>query len=126
MSGYQPTFYLPYTELHPYYKKLIQFMRKYNFCILDAEALLDPTFNTDHQLEAFRCAVRELSNERGRNVIIDDSSMEARIRPDGIVLQDIIFQLADSAEDPGSLPEVWDQKDEAVANALAGQKKLLH
>lgn len=109
---YELTFQLPYTELHPYYKKLIQFMRKHNWCMLDAEALEDPIFNSAHQIEAFRCAVREMSNERDREVIIDEVT----------AAPNILFELAEKGR-AGSLPEVWDEKDEAVANALAGEKK---
>jgi len=116
MTGHELTFKQPYTELHPYYKDLVRCFRKHEFCILDFEALLDPTFNNDHQIEAFRCAIREASNEKDRNVIVDDTVMQPNI----------IFELAPKGH-PGSLPEVWSQEDEMVAVAVNGQdpKKFL-
>ena len=111
MSEHELTFRLPYTELHPYYKSLIQCFRKHEFCMLEFEALLDPTFNNDHQLEAFRCAIREHSNETGRNVIIDEET----------AAPNIIFELAPFGH-PGSMPEIWTGEDEKVSAAFNGPK----
>ncbi len=114
MSSYELTFARPYTELHPYYKSLIRCFRKHEFCLLEAEALLDPTFNNDHQLEAFRCAVREHCNETDRELIIDEQTDPPNV----------IFQLAPKGH-TGSLPEVWSKEDEAVSAAL-GNKRLIN
>lgn len=111
---HESTFYLPFTELHPYYKQLIQFMRKHNWCMLDFEALLDPTFNNDKQLEAFRCTVRELSSERDREVIIDEQTAQPNI----------LFELAPKGQS-GTMAEIWDDQDEAVMQAISGQKSLI-
>ena len=114
MTAFELTFRLPYTELHPYYKSLIKCFRKHDFCLLDHEALLDPTFNTDHQLEAFRCAIREHCNDTDRELIVDDTTDPPNI----------IFELAPKGHQ-GSVPEIWDAKDEAASMVTSGQKFLI-
>lgn len=106
MAGYELTFKRPELELHPEYKRLLRWFKNHDFCIMDAEMLLDPTFNSAHQLEAFRCAIREVCNERDRNLIIDDKSTKLREIAPGVIVSDIIYQLAPKGH-PGTVPEDW-------------------
>ena len=76
--------------------------------------LLDPTFNSAHQLEAFRCGVREICNELDRELIVDTEAMPARMTPEGIVLQDVVFEIAPQGH-PGSMPDEWRTQDDAAA-----------
>ena len=118
MSSFELTFRLPYTELHPHYKSLVSCFRNHGFCILECEALLDPTFNNDHQLEAFRCAIREHCNEEDRELIIEET-----VDKDGMPI--IIFELAPKGH-TGTLPEIWDEKDELAAMAVQGKKSNIN
>ncbi len=82
--------------------------------MLEHEALLDPTFNNDHQLEAFRCAIRDHCNDTDRELIVDEVT----------AAPNILFQLAPKGH-TGTLPEIWDEKDEAAAAVTSGRKVII-
>ena len=106
MTAYELTFRRPELELHPEYKNMLRTFKKIGFVLMDAEMLMDPTFNSAHQLEAWRCALREVCNEEDRELIIDSDTMPLRELGPGIYDRDVIFQLAPKGH-PGSMPEDW-------------------
>ena len=118
MADYELTFKLPVTELCGYYKEKVRYFRKLGFCVIEFEALLDPQLTDAKQMEAFRCAIREVCNEEDRELIVDDVSSK-----DG----SIIFELAPKGN-IGSVPEQWSAEDEiaaAIANPVKKPKFIL-
>lgn len=112
MPAYELTFKLPFTELNDTYKDKVRCFRNHGFCIVELECMLDPVLTSAHQLEAFRCAIREHCNEQDRELIIDEDTMAPNI----------IFELAPHGH-KGTQAEEWSIDDE-IASALAKQAKL--
>lgn len=112
MSAYELTFALPFTELNPTYKDKVRCFRKHGFCIVEFECMTDELLSSAHQLEAFRCAIREHCNDADRELIIDEDTMAPNI----------IFELAPQGH-AGSLPEEWTLED-TIKSAKAKEAKM--
>ena len=90
-----PQFARARAQLHPDLRELVRDLERHGFCIMPAE-LIVMNRHLHAQLECFREALREVSNEKGQNLIIDDMTLDP----------DLLVALAPRGKD-GTLPETY-------------------
>jgi len=106
-----PQFYMPVAQLHPYLRECVRDLEHHGFCIVHSDLILDKGICTHDQLEMFREACRNVSNEKDRNLIVDDLTAEP----------DLLIQLAPKGKD-GSMPEEYvEDKDGKGVMAPKGE-----
>ena len=84
----------PVAQLHPYLKECVHDLEKHGFCHISAQLIEDRGICTSDQLEMFREACRNVSNELDRELKFEDKAYAP----------DLAVYLAEKNE-PGDLPD---------------------